>query len=146
MIPVEVLHSNACVSYLVRLFNSCFQSASFPDAWSRGIITPILKNAKVDLRDPLNYRGITVTSAVYYPFCSVLNQRLTRWFDDDEIVCDKQNGFRIGRLSVDPLSNLTSVIETRMKERQVICAAFNDVSKAYDRINRTLLRRNARIY
>ena len=31
-IPGEVLHSNACFSYLVRLFNSCFQSASVPDA------------------------------------------------------------------------------------------------------------------
>ena len=41
-------------------------SAAVPDAWSRGIITPILKNAKEDPRDPLNYRGITVTSAVYF--------------------------------------------------------------------------------
>ena len=72
-IPVEVLHSNACVSYLVRLFNSCFQSAAVPDAWSRGIITPILKNAKEDPRDLLNYRDVTVTSAVYKLFCSVLN-------------------------------------------------------------------------
>ena len=61
-IPVEVLHRNTSVSYLVRLFNSCFQSAAVPDG---GIITPILKNAKEDPRDPLNYtsRGNTVTSA-----------------------------------------------------------------------------------
>ena len=138
-IPVEVLHSNACVSYLVRLFNSCFQSASVPDVWSRGIITPILKNAKEDPRDPLNYRGITVTSAVYKLFCSVLNQRLTCWVDDNGIICDEQNGFRVGRSTVDHLSNLTSVIETRIKKRQNTCAVFIDFSKAYDRIDRTLL-------
>ena len=138
-IPVKVLHSNACVSYLVRLFNSCFQSAAVPDAWSRGIITPILKNAKEDPRDPLNYRGITVTSAVYKLFCSVLNQRLTCGVDDNDIICDEQNGFRIGRSTVDHLSNLISVIETRMKKKQVTCAAFIDFSKAYDRINRALL-------
>ena len=111
-IPVRVLHSNACVSYLVRLFNSCFQSAAVPNVWSRGIIKPILKNAKEDPRDPLNYRGITVTSAVYKLFCLVLNQRLTCWVDDNGIICDEQNGFRVGRSTVVHLSNLTSVIET----------------------------------
>ena len=78
-------------------------------------------------RDPLNYIGITVTSAVYKLFCSFLNQRLTCWVDDN---WDEQNGFRVGRSTVGHLCILTSIIETRLEKNQDTCAAFIDFSKA----------------
>ena len=77
-IPVEVLLNNSCLSYLINLFNACFEAGHIPVIWSRGIISPILKDSTKDHRDPLNYRGITVTSATYKLFCSILNYRLTR--------------------------------------------------------------------
>ena len=64
-IPIEVLHNDRCLAYLVNLFNVCFMDGYIPDAWSRGIICPIIKDTKKDHRDPLNYRGITITSATY---------------------------------------------------------------------------------
>ena len=68
-IPIEVLHNDRCLAYLVNLFIVCFMDGYIPDAWSRGIICPIIKDTKKDHKDPLNYRGITITSATYKLFC-----------------------------------------------------------------------------
>ena len=50
-IPVEVLRNDLSVTYLVKLFNVCFHTGTVPDQWSRGIIIPIPKDAKNELRE-----------------------------------------------------------------------------------------------
>ena len=45
----------------------------------------------------------------------------------------------MSKRDLDHLSSLTTIVETRIKKRQDTFAAFIDFSKAYDRINRTLL-------
>ena len=54
--PLEVINNQTCTLFLLKLFNFCFRE------WSRGVISPILKDVNADPRDPLNYRGITITS------------------------------------------------------------------------------------
>ena len=138
-IPIEVLQSEQCAEYLLSFFNCCFNSGSIPDIWSRGIINPILKDPNSDTRNPHNYRGITITSAVYKLFCSILNSRLSNLLEMNHGLCEEQNGFRIGRSTGDHLSSLSLTVETRMKRKLDSFAIFIDFSKAYDRINRDLL-------
>ena len=45
-IPMEVLQNKECITYLVILYNACFETASIPDVWSHGIIHPIIKDLK----------------------------------------------------------------------------------------------------
>ena len=54
-------------------------------------------------------------------------------------LCDEQGGFRSGRYTGDHISSLGYIIETHHKKKQDTYAAFIDFSKAYDRINRSLL-------
>ena len=68
-IPAEVLQSDTCINFLHRLFCVWFETG----------ITPLSKDSASDPRNPMNYRGITVTSSAYKAYCSVLNQRLTAW-------------------------------------------------------------------
>ena len=107
--------------------------------WKSGIITPVLKSSTADKRDPVNYRGITITPAIYKLYCNVLNNRLLEWENDNHILCENQNGFRKGRSTVDHIISLTSIIETRKLKRQSTFTAFIDFSKAYDSIDRDLL-------
>ena len=72
---------------MVVLFNKCFSTGTIP-------INPILKNPKVDARDPNNYRFITSTSSVYKLYCQILNHRPTAWSEVNNVLCDEQNGFR----------------------------------------------------
>ena len=50
-----------------------------------------------------------------------------------------QNGFRKGRNTIDHISTLTSIVETRKLKGKSTFTAFIDFKKAYDSINRTLL-------
>ena len=138
-IPAEVLKNKNLIALLETLFNQSFTTEKIPEMWKSGIITPVLKSTTSDRRNPSNYRGITVTSAIYKLYCNVLNKRLLNWENENRILCEPQNGFRKGRSTIDHIQSLTSIIETRKLKRQSTYAVFIDFSKAYDSINRKLL-------
>ena len=134
-----MLQSDTCIHFLHRLFCVCFETGKIPEAWEYGIITPLLKDPTSDSRNPMNYRGITVTSAVYKAYCNVLNQRLTFWAESAGKLTDFQNGFREKRSTIDHLTTITSIIENWKSMKKSTYVAFVDFSKAYDTINRELL-------
>ena len=103
------------------LFNRCFMNRLIPFAWNEGVIHPIPKSSTVDKRDPLSYRGIKVTSALYKLYCVILNNRLIKWEKEFSVLSDAQNGFRTRRSIVDHIISPTSIIETRkLKNSQPI--------------------------
>ncbi|CAG2252315.1 unnamed protein product [Mytilus edulis] len=110
-----------------------------PELWSRGIITPIPKSSTSDPRDPMSYRGITLAPTSYKLYCGVLNSRLTVKLDELNFIHDEQNGFRSNRSTIDHLSTITSIIETRKMCKLSTFAAVIDFKKAYDTVNRFLL-------
>ena len=82
---------------------------------------------------------MSLASAVYKINCSVVNERLSNWAESNNLIADEQNGFRKKRSTVDHISSLTSIIDTRKKARKPTFCAFIDFRKAYDTINRTKL-------
>ena len=138
-LPAEVLKGACLTELLVAMFNKCFSTGITPEAWKYGIIQPIPKSSTSNIRDPLGYRGITLTSVVYKMYCYILNKRLTVWDDRNGVISDTQNGFHKGRSTLDHISTLTSIIETRKLKGKSTFAAFIDFKKAYDSINRNLL-------
>lgn len=139
LIPSEVLKNDVSVLFLHVLFNVCFNKGTVPAIWGKCVIKPIPKSSSTDPRDPLSYRGIALASAVYKLYCSVINERLTKWAESRHIIADEQNGFRKKRSTTDHISSLTSIIDTRKKLKQSTFCAFIDFRKAYDTINRTKL-------
>ena len=49
--------------------------------------------------------------------CTILNERLISWNEQHNIIVDEQNGFRKKRSTLDHLTTLTSIIETRKKKQ-----------------------------
>lgn len=92
-----------------------------------------------DLRDPLSYRGIALASVSYKLYCNILNDRLSQWVDDNNLLADEQNGFRQKRSTVDQISTLTSIIDIRKKLRKSTFCAFIDFKKPYETIHRDIL-------
>jgi hypothetical protein len=82
---------------------------------------------------------ITLEPCAYKLYCSVLNNRLIEWLDEREVIKDEQNGFIKGRSTIDHISTLTSIIETRKKCKLSTFVSFIDFKKAYDTIVRYLL-------
>lgn len=92
-----------------------------------------------DLRDPLSYRGIALSCAMYKIYCSILNDRISKWAETNNVLVDEQNGFRKNRSTVDQISSLTNIIDTRKKAKKSTFCAFIDFKKAYDFISRGIL-------
>ena len=138
-LPAEVLKCDNLLDALLALFNKCFATSIIPTARKQGIINPIPKSSTADRRDPLNYRGNTLTSSVYKLYCIILNNRLSNWEDENSIIADNQNSFRKQRSTIDHISSLTSIIETRKLHNKDTFTAFIDFKKACDSIDRGIL-------
>ena len=68
------------MSLYFKLFNIIFETGILPESWLEGKIRLIFKN-KGDQSNPENYRSITVLSCLSKLFTSILNKRLTSYFD-----------------------------------------------------------------
>ena len=72
------------------LFNSIFESCSYPERWVNGVITPIFKSCSKT--DPENYRKVTVPPALGNFFEIVLENRLKL----KNNVCSDNDSFQAG--------------------------------------------------
>ena len=85
----------------VTLFNIIFDTGIIPTVWLEGNIIPIYKK-KGDQLDPRNYRPITLLSCLGKLFTSIINNRLTVFSDQVELLEDNnQSGFRQGYSTTD---------------------------------------------
>ena len=64
-LPYEVFKNATSVSTLSALFQTIFTKGVLPTIWKQAIIKPIPKNAAIDPRIPLQYRGIALLSTTY---------------------------------------------------------------------------------
>ena len=75
-----------------RIFDMVLQTGTYPDTWKTGINIPIFKSG--DFMNPGYYRGITLTNALGKFFCQILNNRITEYLEDNDILSKEQAGFR----------------------------------------------------
>ena len=64
---------------------------------------------------------------------------MTTWAEENNKICDNQNGFRSKHSTTDHLSTLSGILECRKRKRLSTYVACVDFSKAYDRIHHGLL-------
>ena len=127
---------------LTHLFNTILSSGNYPEDRSFGFMTPIHK--KGNKTDPENYRGITVLSCLGKLFNSILNNRLIKYLEDNNILKDEQAGFRKGFRTTDDIFTLKTLIDKyarsqKKKKNNVLFSCFIDFKSAFDRISRTNL-------
>ena len=109
----------------------------FPDNWAEGIIIPLFK--KNDVNDVNNYRGITLISCFSKNFTGVLNNRIYKWAEENNIVSDAQFGFRQNMSTVDAIFILNAAINKILNNKGRLYCAFIDLRKAFDCVIRNAL-------
>ena len=122
---------------VAALFNACAQVGSLPPAWALCAITPIHKSGPVT--DPGNYRGIAVGTVLAKMYATLLNSRLTRWAEANNLRAAGQAGFRADHRCSDHLLVLRSAIEQQRSAKAPLYTCFVDFKKAYDSVPRDLL-------
>ena len=107
------------INVYVNLFNIIFDTGVIPESWLVGIIKPIYKN-KGNTKDPKNYRPITILSCLGKLFTSILNNRLTEFSDEFEIIKENQCGFRQKYCTIDSIFTLFSFFQILKYKKKTV--------------------------
>ena len=117
----------------LKLFNIVFDLRTMPQTWCHGLITPIFKCGTKS--DPSNYRGICISSCIGKLFCSILNQRLLKHVDLNNILHKSQIGFLANNRTADHVLTLRTLIDKYVHcHKEKIYACFVDFRKAFDSV------------
>ena len=120
------------------IFNSLFNNGEFPQQWSKGLITPLHK--KGSIHEVNNYRGISLADSIGKIYCCLLNRRLQKWSNENDLIDEAQAGYRKGYSTIDNVFTLQGLIQKYLsKKKGRIYSLFVDFSRAFDGINRIKL-------
>ena len=115
------------------IFSKSLSSGECPSDWRSANVTPIYK--KGSRTDPSNYRPVSLTSQVCKVLESIVRKHIIKHLADNNILSDKQHGFREGRSC---LTNLLETLETWtevLDDRNGIDVAYLDFRKAFDLVS-----------
>lgn len=116
-----------------KLFNIILDTGVIPSDWLVGTIKPIFKN-KGSSTDAQNYRPITILSCLGKLFTSILNDRISKFLDANEMLCENQAGFRSGYSTCDHIFTINYLIQKLKSEKKKLYCSFIDFSAAFDSI------------
>ena len=126
------------INFLTVLFNKIFDSGIYPSEWSKAIVVPIFKKGNID--DPDNYRGISLINITCKCFTSILNKRLYKWLEDNNLIVENQAGFRRDYSTIDQIFNLYSIVQKSFSySGRKLYVAFIDFKKAFDSVQHNKL-------
>ncbi len=124
-IPNEVLRNDSVKQCLLTFFQYYFDTGLLPQCWGQAVIKPIPKSKSNDPRIPLNYRGINLLSCIYKTYSTVMNKRLLSYLENNNLLCDEQNGFRSDRSCLEHIYTLYTIIKNRKKRiSRYICSIY----------------------
>lgn len=118
--------------FYCELFNKLLKSECYPEQWTKGYIVPLYKTS--DKNDPSNYRGITISSCLGKLFSILINNRLKKFLDDNNIISKYQIGFCANKRTSDHIFVLKCLIEEAKSKKSRIYSCFIDLRKAFDTV------------
>ena len=101
--------------------------------WVRTIVVPLHKG-KGDKNDCMNYRGISLLSALGKVYGRILIERVRVLTEG--MIGEEQCGFRSSRGCVDHVFVMKQMNEKFCGKNKSLFVAYMDLEKAYDRIDR----------
>lgn len=124
---------NILIPLLLEVFNKIFTTGLYPEIWSKGYISPIHK--KGSIYDPSNYRGITIGDTVGKLFNKILNNRLTKFLEDNDKIRKEQIGFKANSRTSDHIFVLHTLIQKYVTNgSKPLYTCFVDFKRAFDTV------------
>ena len=131
---------------LTLLFNSSYQHGKVPDDWRHAIVSPIYKAGKNDRSKPVNYRPISLTCLCCKAMEHIVCSNLMKHLDNNNILTDKQHGFRKKRSCDSQLLITVDDLARALNNRQQVDCILLDFSKAFDKVSHFLLQHKLEHY
>lgn len=117
---------------LCHLINTMFTTGKCPKHFKIAVVTPIYKGGERNRVE--NYRPISLISNISKIFEKALKERLVKFVNKCNLLCDLQFGFRDNRSTDDAIACLTKQIYNHLESSRPCAAVFLDLSKAFDTV------------
>ena len=139
-IPPEILKLllNDISNILAKIFNSSFLSGEFPKCLKIVKVIPVFKNKGSPL-EVTNYRPISLLSNIDKIFEKIVHSRLTSFLNANNVLFNKQFGFRSKHSTSHALVSLTESIRSQLDAGNFSCSVFIDLQKAFDTVDHEIL-------
>ena len=119
------------------LANISLHASMFPNILKMANVTPIFKNDGPVLCK--NYRPISLRSNISKVFEEIIHARLSVFLSTNNILYEKQFGFRNQHSTNHALIEITEKIKQDCDSGKVVCGVFLDFQKAFDTVNHDIL-------
>ena len=116
------------------IFNNVLLTGIYPSIWKLANVTPIHK--KNDKQIISNYRPISLLPICSKIFEKIIFNHLYNFFNTNNLITNKQSGFRPGDSTINQLLDLVDSIHQSFDAYPTleVRAVFMDISKAFDKV------------
>ena len=129
---------------LKYLFNLSIVKGIFPDDLKIAKVTPIYK---ADSSSNIsNYRPISVLPCFLKMLEQIMYNRFQKYLKDQNIMYDKQFGFRTGHSTEHAIAQLVDQIYEAFEKNEYNLGVFIDLRKAFDTVDHSVLLRKLELY
>ena len=129
---------------LCDIFNSSLEQGIFPQSLKIARVVPIFKKGARNVLN--NYRPISILSVFSKLLEKLVYNRLLSFITKNNILYQRQFGFRQGFSTYMALLEFTNKISQAFENREFLVGVFLDLSKAFDCINHRILLQKLQCY
>lgn len=122
---------------LTHICNLALSTGEFPQAFKTAVIKPIHKSGERDRVE--NFRPISILPTLSKILERIMNTRLTKYLESNNLLSPAQFGFRQNRSTNDAVTELTNSLMTKLDEKKKCLVVFLDLAKAFDTVSIPLL-------
>ena len=126
------LPENALIK-LQGIYSHTLSMGYFPHQFKTAIIK-LLPKGNLNHTNPLNYRPISLLEVTGKLLEKIVNHRLKRHLDTNNILPDSQHGFRNNRGTDTAITTIHESIAQQVSKKHQCYIILRDVSKAFDKV------------
>ena len=122
---------------LCHIINLSFSAGVFPEVWKTAKVIPLHKGGSTE--ELGNFRPISLLSIFDKIIEKLMHARLYSFFEDNQIFCKNQYGFKKKSNCAHSLVEITEKIKESIDNGKFGCGIFIDLKKAFDTVNHKIL-------
>ena len=126
------------------LWSRSLEKSDVPDFYKFSHVFPLHKKDSRAIAS--NYRPISLTSHIIKVFERVVRKKMVEYLELNDLICNKQHGFRSGRSCLTQLLHHFDDVLGALTENSDFDSIYLDYAKAFDKVDHKLLIKKLMLY